>query len=90
MRPIPLMNLVILTLLASGPYLHADGRVFKKIFRPIVTPITPAPRPRAQPREAEANRSWTVDGWGEAGFVDVGVRVMSLGGGLVMWGKKRD
>jgi demethylmenaquinone methyltransferase/2-methoxy-6-polyprenyl-1,4-benzoquinol methylase len=33
--------------------------------------------------------SWTVDAWGEAGFVDVEVRVMSLGGGLVMWGRKR-
>ena len=32
--------------------------------------------------------SWTVDAWREAGFVDVGVRVMSLGGGLVMWGRK--
>lgn len=34
--------------------------------------------------------SWTVDAWREAGFVDVGVRLMSLGGGLVMWGRKRD
>ena len=34
--------------------------------------------------------SWTVDAWREAGFVDVGVRVMSLGGGVVMWGRKRD
>jgi demethylmenaquinone methyltransferase / 2-methoxy-6-polyprenyl-1,4-benzoquinol methylase len=33
--------------------------------------------------------SWTVEAWGEAGFVDVGVRLMSLGGGLVMWGRKR-
>lgn len=33
--------------------------------------------------------SWTVDAWGDAGFVDVGVRLMSLGGGLVMWGTKR-
>lgn len=32
--------------------------------------------------------SWTVDAWKDAGFVDVGVRVMSLGGGLVMWGRK--
>ncbi|HZI38814.1 MAG TPA: class I SAM-dependent methyltransferase [Acidimicrobiia bacterium] len=32
--------------------------------------------------------SWTVDAWREAGFVDVGVRIMSLGGGLVMWGRK--
>lgn len=34
--------------------------------------------------------SWTVDAWREAGFVDVGVRIMSLGGGLVMWGRKGD
>jgi demethylmenaquinone methyltransferase / 2-methoxy-6-polyprenyl-1,4-benzoquinol methylase len=32
--------------------------------------------------------SWTVGAWQEAGFVDVGVRVMSLGGGLVMWGTR--
>jgi hypothetical protein len=29
-----------------------------------------------------------VDAWKDAGFVDVGVRLMSLGGGLVMWGTK--
>jgi demethylmenaquinone methyltransferase/2-methoxy-6-polyprenyl-1,4-benzoquinol methylase len=34
--------------------------------------------------------AWTVDAWQEAGFVDVGVRIMSLGGGLVMWGTKSD
>jgi demethylmenaquinone methyltransferase / 2-methoxy-6-polyprenyl-1,4-benzoquinol methylase len=32
--------------------------------------------------------SWTVEAWREAGFEDVGVRVMSLGGGLVMWGTR--
>jgi demethylmenaquinone methyltransferase/2-methoxy-6-polyprenyl-1,4-benzoquinol methylase len=32
--------------------------------------------------------SWTVEAWQEAGLVDVGVRLMSLGGGLVMWGRK--
>ncbi len=32
---------------------------------------------------------WTVGAWGEAGLVDVGVRRMSLGGGLVMWGRRR-
>ncbi len=32
--------------------------------------------------------SWTVEAWGRAGMVDVGVRTMSLGGGLVMWGRK--
>jgi demethylmenaquinone methyltransferase / 2-methoxy-6-polyprenyl-1,4-benzoquinol methylase len=33
--------------------------------------------------------SWTKDAWRRAGFEDVGVRVMSLGGGLVMWGTRR-
>ncbi len=33
---------------------------------------------------------WTVEAWKRAGFVDVGVRRMSLGGGLVMWGRRAD
>ena len=32
--------------------------------------------------------AWTVDAWRDAGMTDVGVREMSLGGGLVMWGTK--
>jgi demethylmenaquinone methyltransferase/2-methoxy-6-polyprenyl-1,4-benzoquinol methylase len=32
--------------------------------------------------------AWTVRAWEEAGMTDVGTRVMSLGGGLVMWGKR--
>jgi demethylmenaquinone methyltransferase/2-methoxy-6-polyprenyl-1,4-benzoquinol methylase len=32
--------------------------------------------------------SWTVAAWRKAGFTDVGVKVMSLGGGLVMWGTR--
>lgn len=31
---------------------------------------------------------WTEDAWRKAGFEDVGARVMSLGGGLVMWGTR--
>ena len=31
---------------------------------------------------------WTVDAWKRAGFVDVGIRRMSLGGGLVVWGRR--
>lgn len=31
---------------------------------------------------------WTRAAWQRAGFVDVGVRRMSLGGGLVMWGRR--
>ena len=32
--------------------------------------------------------SWTEQAWRDAGFTDVGVRLMSLGGGLVMWGTR--
>jgi len=32
---------------------------------------------------------WTAETWRAAGFTDVTVRRMSLGGGLVMWGTKR-
>ena len=32
--------------------------------------------------------AWTEQAWRDAGFVDVGHRVMSLGGGLVMWGTR--
>jgi demethylmenaquinone methyltransferase / 2-methoxy-6-polyprenyl-1,4-benzoquinol methylase len=31
---------------------------------------------------------WTVHAWQQAGLRDVGYRVMSLGGGLVMWGTR--
>ena len=31
----------------------------------------------------------TVEAWHDAGIVDIGVRQMSLGGGIVMWGTKR-
>jgi demethylmenaquinone methyltransferase/2-methoxy-6-polyprenyl-1,4-benzoquinol methylase len=32
---------------------------------------------------------WTKRAWEDAGFVNIGVRSMSLGGGLVMWAQKR-
>ena len=32
--------------------------------------------------------SWTADVWRRAGFENVGLRTMSLGGGLVMWGTR--
>jgi len=33
---------------------------------------------------------WHVEAWERAGLVDVDLRIMSLGGGLVMWGRKAD
>ncbi len=32
--------------------------------------------------------AWTVQAWEKAGLTDVGTRIMSLGGGLVMWGTR--
>jgi demethylmenaquinone methyltransferase/2-methoxy-6-polyprenyl-1,4-benzoquinol methylase len=32
--------------------------------------------------------AWTIEAWGRAGIQGVGSRLMSLGGGLVMWGTK--
>jgi demethylmenaquinone methyltransferase/2-methoxy-6-polyprenyl-1,4-benzoquinol methylase len=32
--------------------------------------------------------AWTEDAWRQAGFENVGARIMSLGGGLVMWGTR--
>jgi demethylmenaquinone methyltransferase/2-methoxy-6-polyprenyl-1,4-benzoquinol methylase len=34
--------------------------------------------------------AWTRRAWEEAGMADVQVRLMSLGGGLVMWGRRID
>jgi demethylmenaquinone methyltransferase / 2-methoxy-6-polyprenyl-1,4-benzoquinol methylase len=34
--------------------------------------------------------AWTVDAWERAGISDVGIRLMSLGGGVVMWGRRTD
>jgi demethylmenaquinone methyltransferase/2-methoxy-6-polyprenyl-1,4-benzoquinol methylase len=46
------------------------------------------------PNISEHYRRWPlpriVVAWNEAGMVDVGHRVMSAGGGLVMWGRKSD
>jgi demethylmenaquinone methyltransferase/2-methoxy-6-polyprenyl-1,4-benzoquinol methylase len=33
---------------------------------------------------------WTIQAWKDAGLERVGVRSMSLGGGLVMWARKPD
>jgi len=32
---------------------------------------------------------WTRNAWHRAGFRDIDVQIMSLGGGLVMWGRRR-
>jgi hypothetical protein len=48
----------------------------------------PVPRPEISALPAIPLSS-TVAMWREAGIVDVQFRLMSLGGGVVMWGRKR-
>lgn len=33
---------------------------------------------------------WTIEAWRQAGIDDVGTKPMSLGGGLIMWGRRAD
>jgi len=57
-------SLVILWLLASGPWVHADGRFPKKVGRPVVSPAGPQ-RANPQPGEPETPTIQAVEGWGE-------------------------
>ena len=34
--------------------------------------------------------AWTIDAWQRAGISDIGIRLMSVGGGVVMWGRRPD
>jgi demethylmenaquinone methyltransferase/2-methoxy-6-polyprenyl-1,4-benzoquinol methylase len=34
--------------------------------------------------------AWTTEAWQRAGISDIGIRLMSLGGGVVMWGRRTD
>lgn len=31
---------------------------------------------------------WTIEAWRQAGITEIGTRTMSLGGGLIMWGRR--
>jgi demethylmenaquinone methyltransferase/2-methoxy-6-polyprenyl-1,4-benzoquinol methylase len=46
--------------------------------------------PSISAHDREYGTQWMRRAWARAGFVDVAVRSMSLGGGLVMWGRKTD
>jgi demethylmenaquinone methyltransferase / 2-methoxy-6-polyprenyl-1,4-benzoquinol methylase len=34
--------------------------------------------------------AWTIEAWQRAGISDIGIHLMSLGGGVVMWGRRTD
>jgi demethylmenaquinone methyltransferase/2-methoxy-6-polyprenyl-1,4-benzoquinol methylase len=66
-------------LLPAGGFL-TGGRAWYEVGRFLGPNITS--HYRAYPLD------WTIEAWRRAGFVNVGVRRMSLGGGLVMWGRR--
>src|SRR5438309_7933266 len=66
MRSIRLTSLMILWLLASGQWVHANGRLLKKVVRPVVSsPVAPQ-RANPQRKESEAYAVLSVEGWGES------------------------
>jgi hypothetical protein len=64
MRPIRLTSLVILALLISGPWIHANGRLLKRA-RPVLPSVPAAQRADLHLAEAETTVPRIVDGWGE-------------------------
>lgn len=64
MRPVRMTSLVILWLLASGAWVHADGRLFKKVGGPLFSPAAPQ-RAHPQPKEPDPLVTLIVEGWGE-------------------------
>lgn len=46
--------------------------------------------PSIRQHYARYDLEWHLAAWRKAGFTDVGYRVMSVGGGIVMWGTKED
>jgi demethylmenaquinone methyltransferase / 2-methoxy-6-polyprenyl-1,4-benzoquinol methylase len=67
------------TLLPAGG-LVAGGRYWLDVGRFLGTNIS------AHYRKYPVD--WTIDAWRRAGISDVGFRLMSLGGGLIMWGTR--
>jgi demethylmenaquinone methyltransferase/2-methoxy-6-polyprenyl-1,4-benzoquinol methylase len=80
-----------------SPFWHAAWWLYTRTLLPLGGLLTGGPEWLAVGRFLGPNISahyrrypvdWTVRAWRAAGFTDVGVKVMSLGGGLVMWGTR--
>jgi demethylmenaquinone methyltransferase/2-methoxy-6-polyprenyl-1,4-benzoquinol methylase len=81
----------------SAPLSRAAWWLYTRALLPVAGLITGGPEWYSVGRFLGPNISahyrrypvgWTADAWRAAGFDDVGVRLMSLGGGLVMWGTR--
>jgi len=82
-----------------NPFWHFMWWLYTRLVLPIGGLITGGPEwfrvgrflgPNISGHYRKYPLSWTQEAWREAGFENVGVRVMSLGGGLVMWGTRGD
>jgi demethylmenaquinone methyltransferase/2-methoxy-6-polyprenyl-1,4-benzoquinol methylase len=75
-----------------SPFWHAAWWLYTRLLLPLGGRATGGREWLVGPNISGHYRrypvSWTARAWREAGFTDVGVRLMSLGGGLVMWGTR--
>jgi demethylmenaquinone methyltransferase / 2-methoxy-6-polyprenyl-1,4-benzoquinol methylase len=83
----------------SHPFWHAAWLGYTRLVLPAAGLITGGPAwwrvgqflgPNISAHYARYPVQWHVHAWEKAGFGDVGTAIMSLGGGLVMWGTKRE
>ena len=81
----------------TNPFWRVWWLVYTRVVLPVAGLLTGGPEwfrvgrflgPSISEHYRRHSLDWTVDAWRRAGIVDVGTRVMSLGGGLVMWGTK--
>jgi demethylmenaquinone methyltransferase/2-methoxy-6-polyprenyl-1,4-benzoquinol methylase len=81
----------------TAPWWRAAWWCYTRIVLPIAGFVTGGPAwflvgrflgPSISSHYRNYSVDWTVVEWGNAGIEDVGTRSMSLGGGLVMWGRR--
>jgi demethylmenaquinone methyltransferase/2-methoxy-6-polyprenyl-1,4-benzoquinol methylase len=82
----------------AGPLWHPLWILYTRVLLPAAGWVTGGREwfevgrflgPSISSHYREYPTAWHVDAWRRAGLEDVGVRLMSLGGGIVMWGRKR-
>jgi len=81
----------------AGPVWRPSWLAYTRLVLPVAGLVTGGPAwwrvgrflgPSISRHYAAYPVEWTVRAWEKAGFCDVGVRTMSLGGGLIMWGNR--
>jgi demethylmenaquinone methyltransferase/2-methoxy-6-polyprenyl-1,4-benzoquinol methylase len=82
----------------TGPVWHASWWLYTRAVLPVAGLATGGPAwfrvgrflgPSISGHYRRYPLDWTVRAWEAAGIGDVTIRRMSLGGGLVMWGRRR-